>query len=433
MKAETEGSPESPGPHIREIITHPRGVLLGAVGLLFLAETLSLWLLHLLEMPPLVEAALDALILVGFVVLVLYAVVYRPLMAHLVVHRQMAHSYRASLERTRLLLDHIFDGVITIDQRGIILSFNRAAERLFQREASEVIGLNINHLMPSPHREAHDRYISRYLKEGSPRIIGVGREVQGLRRDGTTFPADLAVTEVFTPEGSLFIGAMRDITERKEAEARLRAANEELERRVDERTAALRQAILEQQAQMEELRRVQAALDQRARTDGLTGILNRREFDGILRVEMARATRHGLPLSLLLLDIDHFKGINDAYGHIVGDTVLVGFTHRIQRHLRTHDVFARWGGEEFVVLVPQSDHAHGLALARRLCQLVAAEPFEMVARVTVSVGVASLTPHDTPETLIGRADKALYLAKSQGRDRAVGDDAPPGNSPSDSV
>jgi two-component system sensor kinase FixL len=120
------------------------------------------------------------------------------------------------------------DGLITIDQTGVIQSFNPAAERMFGYSAEEVIGRNVACLMPSPYREQHDSYISRYLRTGDRRIIGIGREVQGQRRDGTTFPLELAVGEVRAEEGRIFAGFVRDVSARRLAEERLRELQAEL-------------------------------------------------------------------------------------------------------------------------------------------------------------------------------------------------------------
>ncbi len=126
-----------------------------------------------------------------------------------------------SEERLRAILDTAVEGIITIDERGLIESMNRAAEKLFGYSAEEMKGRNVSGLMPSPYREAHDGYLRRYMETGQARIIGIGREVIGQRRDGSVFPMDLSVSEVRLADRRLFTGFVRDITERKEAEKRL--------------------------------------------------------------------------------------------------------------------------------------------------------------------------------------------------------------------
>lgn len=116
------------------------------------------------------------------------------------------------------ILDTAVEGIITIDGHGVIESFNRAAEKIFGYKAREIIGRNVSALMPSPHRGHHDGYIRNYLKTGRAKIIGIGREVSGQRKDGTIFPMDLAVSEVKQARRRLFTGFIRDITERKRLE-----------------------------------------------------------------------------------------------------------------------------------------------------------------------------------------------------------------------
>jgi PAS domain S-box-containing protein len=126
-----------------------------------------------------------------------------------------------SEERLRAILQTAVEGIITIDERGVIESLNPAAEKTFGFRSEEVIGRNVSCLMPPPYREEHDGYMANYLRTGQARIIGIGREVVGQRKDGTLFPMDLAVSEVRLADRRLFTGFVRDITERKKSEARL--------------------------------------------------------------------------------------------------------------------------------------------------------------------------------------------------------------------
>jgi len=144
--------------------------------------------------------------------------------------------------RLRAIIETAVDGIITMDQYGIIESFNAAAERLFGYPAAEAIGRNVSLLMPSPYREEHDGYIARYLHTGEKKIIGIGREVVGQRKDGTLFPLALAVSEMRLGTRRMFTGMVHDITARQQAEEALRQARDELERRVQERTAELEAA-----------------------------------------------------------------------------------------------------------------------------------------------------------------------------------------------
>ena len=161
-----------------------------------------------------------------------------------------------------------------------------------------------------------------------------------------------------------------------------------------------------------------------ARTDPLTGVANRRHFTELFALEFERAQRYAGALSCVMLDLDHFKSINDLYGHGIGDRVLVAAAEAFRGCLRAADVIARWGGEEFVLLLPQTDLAGAEAVAercRRALEEVAIAVGDVQVGVTVSVGVAGFpaTGLDTPDALMKSADDALYQAKHRGRNRVV--------------
>lgn len=164
-------------------------------------------------------------------------------------------------------------------------------------------------------------------------------------------------------------------------------------------------------------------LEAQARTDPLTGIANRRAFVDWTHGELSRHDRSGKALTILMLDIDHFKAVNDRYGHSSGDLLLVEFAQRISAGLRAYDQFARMGGEEFVVALPDCELAEALTIAERLRESVAAQPFTAIdekVSMTVSIGVTSL--HDGESTIDGalkRSDTALYRAKDSGRNRVA--------------
>lgn len=135
-------------------------------------------------------------------------------------------------ERLRAILETAVEGIITIDERGIIESVNAAAERIFAYTASEIIGKNVSMLMPSPHRESHDSYLGNYLQTGHAKIIGIGREVAGRRKDGSIFPMDLSVSEVKLATRRMFTGFIRDITERKQLEKEILEVSDREQRRI---------------------------------------------------------------------------------------------------------------------------------------------------------------------------------------------------------
>jgi two-component system cell cycle response regulator len=170
--------------------------------------------------------------------------------------------------------------------------------------------------------------------------------------------------------------------------------------------------------------RLMRELEAQSRVDALTGVPNRRVFDEALARETATARRHGHPMSLVLLDIDHFKKVNDTHGHQTGDAVLKHFARLAQDNLREHEALHRYGGEEFAILMPHTPFEGALAAARRLLQQVAQAPFQLGARsltVTASAGVSTLQGADLGRLdLVELADVALYAAKGTGRNRAMG-------------
>jgi diguanylate cyclase (GGDEF)-like protein/PAS domain S-box-containing protein len=176
---------------------------------------------------------------------------------------------------------------------------------------------------------------------------------------------------------------------------------------------------------MTEIRVAQIALEELAVRDSLTHAYNRRHFFELAKREIARASRFSRPMTLLLIDIDHFKIINDTYGHLVGDQVLRDVVLRLRDNLRESDILARYGGEEFIVLMPETSKVQAWNGAERLRQIVAEQPFVATARslmVTVSVGVATWNTtatmqEPTLEDLINQADQALYRAKRMGRNQ----------------
>lgn len=180
------------------------------------------------------------------------------------------------------------------------------------------------------------------------------------------------------------------------------------------------------------LMQMELALDrqqQAATHDALTGAANRRALTESLRQAVSRAQRRGLPLAVLMLDLDHFKQINDEHGHAVGDQVLIALTQRVAARLRSHDCLARYGGEEFVVLLPDTGTDGALRLAEQLRDAVSATPImvgEIAIRLTVSIGVHARVPVGAEghgmaggEAMLDAADRALFTAKRAGRNRVA--------------
>jgi diguanylate cyclase (GGDEF)-like protein len=175
--------------------------------------------------------------------------------------------------------------------------------------------------------------------------------------------------------------------------------------------------ITEQKKYLQSLETINKLLETQATTDALTGIYNRIKFNTSLTMEMARSERYQSPLSLILFDIDHFKNVNDTYGHSAGDNVLKRLAKRIQASIRETDIFARWGGEEFVILAPGLFIMEAVQLAEKLRRNIEELYFIKPQKITLSFGVAAFKKGDSSTVLINRADEALYRAKENGRNQ----------------
>ncbi len=216
-----------------------------------------------------------------------------------------------------------------------------------------------------------------------------------------------------------FVSIYTDITDRKLAERALEERTRELE--------AINQALA---ASNEELVEARLTMERMAMHDQLTGLANRHRFLQAFAIETERRNRTGQPLSLLLIDIDHFKMVNDRFGHLAGDACLKTIAAILETNLRTADLIGRFGGEEFVVLLPDTDANGAKAAAENLRQRVRAAELDLDGQkltVTISIGIAALPPGPPGdfESLIRRADGAVYRAKDQGRDTVVvSDDIP---------
>ncbi|HEY6760116.1 MAG TPA: diguanylate cyclase [Baekduia sp.] len=251
-----------------------------------------------------------------------------------------------------------------------------------------------------------------------PSVLVMAREMEGLdglavldalRADPHTLDLPVVFVTGHTDARDLALGLER-------------GAHDYVRKPVDpvELVARIRTA-LRLRALHEELARRNAELEQLARTDVLTGLANRRHADDVLRSTIASARRHRRSLCVVLVDVDNFKAVNDHHGHAAGDAVLREIAVRLTAGLREEDVAARWGGEEFLLLLPDSPDA--TVVCERLRESIAERPVNvhglLELAVSASFGWAPWTGEETGEALIGRADVALYAAKAGGRDRVV--------------
>lgn len=282
--------------------------------------------------------------------------------------------------------------IIATDLNGVITTFNIGAERMLGYDSATVCGqLTLQQLHLPAELQAHTRELTqrygRAIDSSDAMLVEAvdepgqqARDWTFLRQDGSKLLVSMQVSAV-VDEHDQWVGYLAvclDVTERKRVE--------------------------------EELRTMSV-------TDSLTGVYNRRYFQERLQAEMIRAERQGGRFSVIMLDIDHFKAINDNQGHATGDLVLQIICQRIGDRLRRSDVFCRLGGEEFMILCPDTDPSQAYQLARELWSELRASPVDGVGKVTASFGLASWRAGEKGDALLLRADSGVYAAKLAGRDR----------------
>jgi len=229
-------------------------------------------------------------------------------------------------------------------------------------------------------------------------INSIGPFVIFSQRETTIFLQEFVVILTIIP---LFIGAL--LFEVKESNKKLKKLNNILEEKVKEKTKIL----LESNEKLTLL----------ASKDALTNIYNRRMLNEYILQETKKSKRHKIDLSLILLDIDHFKDINDKYGHKIGDEVLIEISSLLSRNIRQSDIFGRWGGEEFIILLPQTNIKNAYEVAESLRKKIEKHYFDKVGKTTISLGVSMYDPKDDILDFIENADSAMYKAKYNGRNK----------------
>jgi diguanylate cyclase (GGDEF)-like protein len=260
----------------------------------------------------------------------------------------------------RVVFDTMREGFVVLDEQSVIRLANAACESMFGYPTGDLLGRHISLLIPG--------------------WGGDDDAAEGRREDGSSFPIDLSRAEAMVDGADHLVCVIHDLTD-------------------------------------EELLRHNASIDP------LTGVLNRRDLLAKGGAELERAGRYGHPCTVLMLDIDHFKSINDTFGHAEGDVALQRFAAACEEILRQNDMFGRMGGEEFAIVLPETNSEGGHQLAERLRARVA--EIEIAAeserrRMTVSIGLAEQSSVDENiEVLLSRADRALYNAKQAGRNRVA--------------
>ncbi len=291
---------------------------------------------------------------------------------------------RHSEQRHRLLAENAWDVVWTMALDGTITYVSPAVERVRGITPEEAMHQTVEEIHPPESQARNIDYFQRLyaaIEAGTepPEFFG---EQEYYRKDGSIMTGELQIIPHVDADGHVveILGVTRDISERKMFEA--------------------------------ELTRLAA-------TDPMTGVWNRHHGRELLEAETARPDRAQMQLAVLMVDIDNFKTINDTHGHEVGDRVLIDVARRLSEAVRDTDMVARWGGEEFVVLLQGCPLADAVARAEKIRRHIADAPFADAGTVTISVGVAEFSTGEDLDHWLGRADKALYEAKRSGRNAVV--------------
>jgi len=287
-------------------------------------------------------------------------------MRYAIERQQAEEELRRSEEKNRSLLIAIPDIMFRLNKEGVFLEFITAKNFPLWMNASEFVGKNVQDALDKKISKRFMKCLKQAAKTGNTQILQYQLSVGGKTHH---YEARIVATW-----GEEVLAIVRDFTDQRQAE-------------------------------------------RMAETDSLTNIYNRRKFSRLLDQEIQRVERYDRSLSIALLDIDHFKRVNDTYGHDTGDYVLRRITELIRENIRVTDILARYGGEEFVIILPETDVRGTSKQIERMRKTIEKTSFDGVGSLTISAGITAYMGEDSCKSMITRADKALYLAKEEGRNR----------------
>jgi diguanylate cyclase (GGDEF)-like protein/PAS domain S-box-containing protein len=305
--------------------------------------------------------------------------------------RRPAIQFDLPFELPMRLLGDALDGAIIIDGNSLIRYVNHAMEELSGFSIGELYGQPMDILVPPDARSPHSEKVADFITTGrKSTVLGHVRELEIRHRSGERLPIEMKAVDLGCFHGNRYFGAfVTDIRQRKKIEA----CNAEL----------------------------MALLEQQALTDPLTSLPNRRAFEKEAAGAVLRAARSEAPVTVGIADVDHFKAINDNYGHAVGDAVLCAVSEAIRSVARDTDIVARLGGEEFGLIFPNTSIEQSGQVAERIRSAVASIRFPVngteTVDVTISIGLSKLIGQAGLDVALGAADTALYSAKGNGRNR----------------
>ena len=312
-----------------------------------------------------------------------------------VTEKQRAQAFQhAAIESSPIAL-------LMVDQQGGIVLANHAAERLLRYGKDALLGRGVDDLVPDSARGRHQKLRAGFQAYPSPRPIGEGRDLSVVRSDGEVVPVEIGLNPVVVDGQFLVVVSLADITERNRSRERI-------------------------QGLAQKLREANEGLEQLAVTDALTGLWNRRKFFEEMQRLLGILQETGGPCSLLILDLDDFKGLNDTFGHAAGDEVLKEVAQLMKETRQSADIVARLGGEEFIVVMPGAEAVGAVRVAERLRSSIERHRWPL-RPLTASVGVATLRDPGKRGTsttalvsgMLRAADLALYASKEGGRNRVA--------------
>ncbi len=293
------------------------------------------------------------------------------------------------LEDNKILLEYSLnkspEPIYWLDKKGDFFYVNKSAADNLGYSIDELLSLNTFTI----HR--HDNTYTKELWESRWELLQRKRflrfKTQHVKKNSSVIDVEIMANFVTLKKKEYFVAFARDISEQKIKE--------------------------------EEILKLNKQLEKAASIDALTNIYNRFRFDDFFKQLLSEYNRYSKDFSLIMYDIDYFKKVNDIYGHKIGDKILQEFVLITQEHIRDSDIYARWGGEEFVILLPQTRLEEATKVAEKIRVAVKEHYFEKVGCITVSLGVSMVMQNDSCESIFLRVDKALYEAKENGRNKVV--------------
>ncbi len=318
------------------------------------------------------------------------------------------------------LLDHAPIGQLVLRRDFVVLFWNRCLEVWTGTGREQIVGTCILNRYPHLATPKYASRIEGIFNGGPPSVFSsqLHKYVIPAPLPGGKMRFQYTVVTAIpgNAEGFHALFAIQDVTSLTEAIGNHSLALKQARREMEERRKIEEELV----KKTEELQKLNKILNERAIRDGLTGLFNHRQFYKVLHRDFMLADRNDEDLACLLLDLDFFKEVNDAYGHPCGDAILKDISRLIRRSVRKTDVVARYGGEEFAILLPHTNLAGAVKTAETIRHLVEERDFRHgsnMVRITVSIGIATVRAHcpTSPQDLLNKADKALYCAKGEGR------------------